>query len=51
MYNNFLKLIGGYNELLNRKPTDKNESIINGIMWKHIGFQSLFEIIKVSKFL
>ena len=33
-----------YEELLNRKPTDKNESIINGRMWKHISFQSLFEI-------
>ena len=33
-----------YNELLNRKPTNRNESIINGRMWKHIGFQSFFEI-------
>ena len=33
-----------YDDLLNRKPTNKNESIINGRMWKHIGFQSLFEI-------
>ena len=34
-----------YDELLKRKPTNKNESIINGRMWKHIGFQSLFQII------
>jgi magnesium-transporting ATPase (P-type) len=33
-----------YNELLNRKPTNRNESIINGRMWKHIGFQAFFEI-------
>ena len=33
-----------YNELLNRKPTNRKESIINGRMWKHIGFQSFFEI-------
>ena len=33
-----------YDELLKRKPTDRNESIINGRMWKHIGFQSVFEI-------
>ena len=34
-----------YNELLKKKPTKKNESIINGIMWKHIILQSLFELI------
>ena len=34
-----------YDELLERKPTNKNESIINGRMWKHIIFQSIFEII------
>ena len=34
-----------YNELLNRKPTDRNESIINGRMWKHIIFQSILEIV------
>jgi Ca2+ transporting ATPase len=33
-----------YDELLKRKPTNKNESIINGRMWKHIVFQSLFQI-------
>ena len=34
-----------YDELLNRQPTKKNESIINGKMWKHILFQSLFQLI------
>ena len=34
-----------YDELLNRKPTNKTESIINGRMWKHIGFQAFFELI------
>ena len=34
-----------YDELLNRKPTKKNESIINGKMWKHIIFQSLIQLI------
>ena len=34
-----------YDELLNREPTKKNESIINGKMWKHILFQSLFQLI------
>ena len=34
-----------YDDLLKRKPTNKNESIINGRMWKHIGFQSVFQII------
>ena len=34
-----------YDELLNRHPTEKNESIINGKMWKHIIFQSLIQLI------
>ena len=34
-----------YDELLNRKPTKKNESIINGKMWKHILFQSLIQLL------
>ena len=34
-----------YDELLHRYPTKKNESIINGIMWKHILTQSVFELI------
>ena len=34
-----------YDELLNRKPTNRTESIINGRMWKHIILQSLFELI------
>ena len=33
-----------YQDLLRKKPTNRNESIINGKMWKHIGGQSLFEI-------
>jgi len=33
-----------YDELLCRKPTNRNESIINGRMWKHIVLQSIFEI-------
>ena len=33
-----------YRELLRRKPTNRKESIINGRMWKHIVFQSIFEI-------
>ena len=33
-----------YEELLNRSPTKKNESIINGKMWKHIIFQSVFQL-------
>ena len=33
-----------YDELLERKPTNKTESIINGRMWKHIILQSVFEI-------
>ena len=34
-----------YEELLRRKPTKRDESIINGLMWKHILFQSLIQII------
>ena len=34
-----------YDELLHRKPTKKNESIINGKMWKHILFQSIIQLI------
>jgi Ca2+ transporting ATPase len=34
-----------YYELLNRKPTRKNESIINGRMWKHIILQSMFQLL------
>ena len=34
-----------YEELLQREPTKRNESMINGRMWKHIVFQSLFQII------
>ena len=30
-----------YSELLKRKPTRRNESIINGTMWKHIIFQCI----------
>ena len=33
-----------YEELLNREPTRKEESIINGKIWKHIFFQSLIEL-------
>ena len=34
-----------YEELLQREPTKRNESIINGRMWKHIIVQSLCQII------
>ena len=34
-----------YEELLQREPTKRNESIINGRMWKHISIQSLCQII------
>ena len=34
-----------YEELLLREPTKRNESMINGLMWKHISFQSLVQII------
>ena len=33
-----------YEDLLNRNPTKKDESIINGKMWKHILIQSLFQL-------
>ena len=33
-----------YDELLERKPTNRTESIINGRMWKHIILQSLAEL-------
>ena len=33
-----------YDELLERKPTNRTESIINGRMWKHIILQSLSEL-------
>jgi Ca2+ transporting ATPase len=34
-----------YEELLQREPTKRKESIINGKMWKHISLQSLVQII------
>ena len=34
-----------YEELLKRTPTKRNESIINGKMWKHIGIQSIIQIV------
>ena len=34
-----------YAELLHRQPTRKEESIINGKMWKHIIIQSLVELV------
>jgi len=34
-----------YEELLQREPTKRNESIINGRMWKHIVIQSICQII------
>ena len=34
-----------YEELLQREPTKRNESIINGRMWKHIIIQSLCQIV------
>ena len=34
-----------YEELLNRSPTKRDESIINGKMWKHILIQSIFQLI------
>ena len=34
-----------YDELLHRQPTKKNESIINGKMWKHILFQSIIQLL------
>ena len=34
-----------YEELLQRAPSNRNESIINGFMWKHIILQALVQII------
>ena len=34
-----------YEELLQREPTKRNESIINGRMWKHIIIQSICQIV------
>ena len=34
-----------YEELLQREPTKRNESIINGRMWKHIIIQSFAQIV------
>ena len=34
-----------YEELLKRKPTKREESMINGRMWKHIIFQSICQIV------
>ena len=34
-----------YEELLQREPTKRKESIINGKMWKHICLQSLVQIV------
>ena len=34
-----------YEELLKREPTKRNESMINGRMWKHIIIQSICQII------
>ena len=34
-----------YEQLLQREPTKRKESIINGKMWKHISLQSLVQII------
>jgi Ca2+ transporting ATPase len=34
-----------YEELLQREPTKRSESIINGRMWKHIVCQSLIQIV------
>ena len=34
-----------YEELLQREPTKRNESMINGRMWKHITLQSFIQII------
>ena len=34
-----------YEELLQREPTKRSESIINGRMWKHICLQSLIQIV------
>jgi len=34
-----------YDELLQREPTKRNESIISALMWKHISIQSLIQLI------
>ena len=34
-----------YDELLDKEPTKKDESIINGKMWKHILGQSLIQLV------
>ena len=34
-----------YEELLHREPTKRDESMINGRMWKHIIIQSIYQII------
>ena len=34
-----------YEELLNRPPTSRNEYIINPLMWKHIIYQSLVQLV------
>ena len=34
-----------YKDLLRKRPTNRNEMIINGRMWKHIVGQSIFEIV------
>jgi magnesium-transporting ATPase (P-type) len=34
-----------YDELLQREPTKRNESIISALMWKHISIQSLVQLI------
>ena len=39
-----------YEELLLREPTKRNESMINGRMWKHIIIQSLCQIILLIVF-
>ena len=41
----FLATEPPYEELLQREPTRRNESMINGRMWKHIVIQSLVQII------
>ena len=39
-----------YEELLQREPTKRNESMINGRMWKHIIIQSICQIILLIMF-
>ena len=45
IYDNILATEPPYEELLHREPTRKEESIINGKMWKHIIIQSLVELV------